>query len=155
MPMIPGELITQDDVNAYPRHRPIKHDTAPTVVLLTGADPHQWAIIQRHVGGWRCIATGTYTPPVAPKTWGSVFAPIIDAYGDGFARLPLDHFGVRTPDASDVHLRRAVGEPDTYCGTSVANPYVHIRGRYMQHCMRCTTTYRAEHHGRVPVESSH
>lgn len=158
MTMTPGSPVGADDIEPYTRRRPIERtdNTATTYALLTESAPHRWAIIQRHVSGWTCIATGEFKPPIAPKTWGSVFAPLIDGYGDGFDRIPREHYAVSHPESGMIHHRRSMvpGEIAAYCGVLTTAPYVHIRkpGRYEQHCTGCTTTYRAEHFGRCPTE---
>lgn len=151
MSMKPGELITGDDVVPYPHRRPAPREEgyASTYVLVGPDKPHAWAIVANQVVGWRCLATGEM--PDAPDA-DAVVAALTEHFGTGHDYLPREQFALTGADKLDVHLRRTVGEAATFCGTDALNPYVHVRGRYYQHCLKCTDTYRAEHFGRHPFE---
>jgi hypothetical protein len=150
----PGARIDADDIRPY-THRPVIERTgnsaAMTRLLVTEAEPHRWALVQNQVGGWHCIAVGEAMPGWSVET---LTEDITNRYGDGFARLPRDQHALTKPTSDDIHILR---DPDTgrttYCGGNAPSPYVYVRGRYMQHCLKCNTVYRAEHTGRCPVEA--
>lgn len=151
MSMTPGELITIDDVTPYPIRQPLpREEGSPGVrLLITTEQPYAWAIVSRQVAGWGCLATGEM--PDAPDT-DTVLASLSERFGPGHDYLPREQFALTGPDKLDIHVRRKVDEPYTYCGTTAPNPYVHVPRRYYQHCMKCTTTYCAENFGRHPFE---
>jgi hypothetical protein len=149
--MQPGEWVNRDDVAPYPcRHLFVREEGyARTILLYTSDKPYSWAIVARQVVGWKCLATGEM--PDAPDE-DTMVAAMVERFGFGYDYLPREQFALQGPDKLDVHLRRTVGEPATYCNTNPSSPYVHVRGRHYQHCMKCTTNYRAENFGRHPFE---
>lgn len=158
MTMTPGHGITSEDVEPYPLRRTIERGPEGgvcTMVLIAAPGvpaPSAWAVVQHHVSGWDCIATGDADPDALD---GEALADLIAArFGDGVDRLPADQFGVTRPGGEMIHTRRTSGSADTYCGKPAPAPYVHIRrpGRCEQHCMECRTTYSAEHYGRLAME---
>jgi hypothetical protein len=155
MPMTPGELITAADVEPYPYRRTIEREdgSARTLILIAPrpadeSESAKWAIVQHHVVGWRCTATGGFVAGTPEEMTGVLERE----YGDGVDRLPRDQFGVTRHEGEMIHTRRP-GGVDTYCGTRAPNPYVHIRrpGRCEQHCLKCRTHYSAEHYGRLAM----
>lgn len=149
MAMKPGELIIGEDVLPYPHRRTIPSNAISVYALVTPDKPHTWAIVAYQVAGWRCLAVGEM--PEAQDA-DAVVAELTEQFGIGHDYLPRAQFALMGPDKLDIHLLRTVGEPATFCGTNAPNPYEHVRGRYYQHCIECTTTYRAEHFGRHPFE---
>lgn len=114
----------------------------------------EYAILLRAVGGWEVIASGTDIETGTPKTHGQVAAMIAEQYGDGFHYIMPEQYGVIGATATTVHIRRdTAARIGAYCGMSLTNPYVPgaVKG-YVQHCVSCIDTYRAEHWGRCPVE---
>lgn len=151
MTMTPGYLINADDIDPYPYRRSIDRDGASTMVLVTAETPYRWALVQRHVSGWTCLAVGSLADSPAIDQ-SDVVDVVTDHYGDGFDRIPREQYGMTGPNASVIHLRRTPGESYTYCPVTAPAPYVHVKGRHMQHCIACTGAYRAEHYGRCPSE---
>jgi hypothetical protein len=151
MAMKPGQYVEQRDIEPYPNHYTITREDAPTKVLVTDGDgPREWALVQRHVGGWDCIATGTLDDEATAQDVAKI---IKERHGDGFAHLPRDRFVLDRPEGEMIHILREGGN-DTYCGSTAANPYVHAPGKNQQHHGACTDAYRAEHYGRCPVEGN-
>lgn len=159
MPMTPGAGITGADVDPYPHRRKIERDgDALTYVLVTDTEPRQWAIVQRHVSGWVCLATGKFTPTFPEDSLTATFDMVTRNYGDGSALIPLDDYGLIGDTATIIHIRRDTpARIGAYCGISITRPYdpnaPHTYKSYMQHCTGCTTTYRAENFGRCPIEA--
>lgn len=166
MTMTAGALLTAEDVEPYPDRRTIERGPqgGPRTMLLI-APPGtpaagRWALVQHHVSGWTCLATGTHTPtfPATSQAATDRLAEIITGhYGDGIDRLSPDDYGLIGATASVIHIRRVTpARIGAYCGESLTRPYVPGAApprRYMQHCTTCTTTYRAENYGRCPVEA--
>lgn len=157
MPLTPGELISNADIEPYALARQrIERDDASTVVLVGPPPPddasYTWAIVQRHVSGWRCLATGTHDGSGPTVTAGEISR----RYGGGFDFIPQDDYGLIGDRAEIIHHRRDTpARIGAYCGASLTRPYNPAEDRnrrqYMQHCIQCTDTYRAEHYGRCPV----
>jgi hypothetical protein len=152
MTMTPGALITMWDAAPYAYRRRIDRDTGlQTLVLVTEKAPLMWAIVQRHVGGWTCLTTGPVAEGIlTPEDAATVIA---DLYDDGVDRMPRYRFAQTRPASDDIHLRRPLDDPAAYCGVAVSTPYDPVKGRYQQHCLKCTATYQAEHYGRLPLEA--
>lgn len=151
MTMQPGKFIEGEDVKPYTHPMQyIERASGSKVALLISADkPYAWAIVARHVGGWRCLAKGEM-PDAADV--GAVGTAVTERFGDGHDYLPRDRFALAGPDKLDVHTLRMAGEPYTFCTKTAPSPYVHIQGRYYQLCTECTTNYLAENFGRHPFE---
>lgn len=161
-PLTPGALLDQAAVDAHPHRRTIERTgdrlAATTVLMSSGPDtdapavPTVWALAQRHVSGWTCIASGEVAGP-------GVLDEITYFYADGFERLADDHYGVTGSKGDMIHILREPGTLNTYCDSLAAGPYVpgvkdrNGRAVYRQHCTGCTTAYRAAHYGRCPVEA--
>lgn len=147
MALKPGQYVEQRDIEDYPTRVKVVRESAPTVVLVGDGAPWAWAVVQRHVSGWSCLAVGTM-PDAANES--ETADKIITEYGDGFARLPRERFKLDRPDGELIHLVREGGN-DTYCGSTAANPYAYRVGGYQQHHIACTDAFRAENYGRCPL----
>lgn len=150
MAMKPGQYVEQMDIIDYPTRVKVDRESASTMVLVGDNAPWEWAVIQRVVGGWSCLAVGTMDGAANESETAD---KIIEEYGDGFAHLSRDQFKMERPDGELIHLLRPGGGNDTYCGSTAANPYTYTRsaGRYQQHHIACTDAFRAENYGRCPL----
>lgn len=164
MPMKPGSLIEPSDLDPYymVRRRIEREDGNARTVVLVGPPPttgaaYTWALVQYHVAGWACLATGTHDGSSPTITADE----IARRYGDGFDHLSREagHYGMTGPESGIIHNRRVAGKPLAYCGMSAVNTYVPAehrdgtgRHRFVQHCTNCKDTYRAENYGRCPIE---
>lgn len=158
MTMEPGHTVTSADIEPYPFRTRIARDTetAQTVLLVANPVPMawHWVLTQYHVNGWTCLAGGTVGREATTNE--EVAAIVAEEYGNGFDHLPRERYGLLTENGAFVHIRRITpANIGAYCGDSITRPYdpAATRGRYMQHCTQCTTTYRAENYGRCPVEA--